>query len=671
MRRYCLSWILDTGESKHMASKMGIAALILVGFLAAASSADADCGNLGSVTFNIATVPNYPGPQQIYVAVAEIPSLSAYVNVNDAICLPAGSYTLSSGMFFGYGPNIGPNANTAYTFGTVNCVGTTQVTCGPQSFSFTEHTATANVHGSVKNNGEPVGAAVLINVFSVDLNQPVIYCCSFGPYTDAGGNYGAGNGTYALIYSYGESGSQRYRIWISADCSADVTAYSNLDVAANLDCVDLPPCIPCWQAGGGGGSSPPGPPGSAGLPINVTTGNVWLRHQDVSIPGLFGLSLARRYDSDYANRNLTGAFGVGWHHSYERSLTILSAHGVRLRGEDGSPLVFRDDDGDLTYTPYKPITETSWIVKSAQGTYTRYFPDGGTESYDAQGHWVGAQDDAGNPLTMTYDTRRAPHDRGGRRPVADLRVRRIGPRDAAFGPRRPHCLLQLRRRPAHESELSGRDRLQLHLRRQRPHARDRLLGAHRGAARLRRPGTRHALGATGRRRAIHLHLQRVPDDRDRRAREPDDLRLDHDLGASRDHEDHGPVLGLRWRWRPGPAMDLRHPGPHRGLHRRRRQGDDLRLRRQQQRQPHHRPAEPPDDHDLGLAAPPCSRKTGPGRVAHDLRPGPGGPDSITEKVTTTQNRTTGITYTAAGQAAGRSRTRAARSRRSATTRPGT
>ena len=95
------------------------------GLLIVVPSAHADCGNLGGVTLDVNAVPAYPGDPLIYVFVIENPALSGYTLAGQPFCLPVGTYTLTSGLYAGWGANIGPNAGTFYQFGSATCVGTT------------------------------------------------------------------------------------------------------------------------------------------------------------------------------------------------------------------------------------------------------------------------------------------------------------------------------------------------------------------------------------------------------------------------------------------------------------------------------------------------------------------------------------------------------------------
>ena len=173
--------------------------------------------------------------------------------------------------------------------------------------------------------------------------------------------------------------------------------------------IDEPPEIrtpeaPASGPGSPGPCPPEGPCPGVGKPVNVLTGNVWLDQTDAQIPGLgAGLSLVRAYNSRLAERNVLGAFGRGWTHSYESKLSFLPGSVIKLRQPNGSPLFFEDPSATQTYAAMLPKSETSWIVKSGS-TYTRLFRMGGSEAYDSNGLLTTLTDASGNGTTLTRDS---------------------------------------------------------------------------------------------------------------------------------------------------------------------------------------------------------------------------------------------------------------------------
>jgi len=144
-----------------------------------------------------------------------------------------------------------------------------------------------------------------------------------------------------------------------------------------------------------------------GEPIHVATGNVWLDQSDATVPGIGpALSFTRSYNSINAFKNRGGAFGVGWHHPYERSITPApSPHrALTIRGTDGVPLYFQDNDPPLDniYKPFAPITDQSEIQKLGDGSYRRTFRAGGSEEYDIAGRLTAITDASGHRTLLGY-----------------------------------------------------------------------------------------------------------------------------------------------------------------------------------------------------------------------------------------------------------------------------
>src|SRR4029077_11735123 len=87
----------------------------------------------------------------------------------------------------------------------------------------------------------------------------------------------------------------------------------------------------------------------------------------------------------------------GWEHSLEKRISAVYGKIIRLDAGGGLTAYFDDSDQDLTYRAFMPAWETSWIVKAPSG-WTRYFRQGGTETYDAAG-WLTAQTDRTGNVT--------------------------------------------------------------------------------------------------------------------------------------------------------------------------------------------------------------------------------------------------------------------------------
>ena len=311
-----------------------------------------------------------------------------------------GSYTFTAGNPNYFQPPYTAGANCSVgTNGCISCQG---------SFSVTLYSTQGAVYGTVTcmpSGGPAVGASVGAHLNGV--------CGSSGSFTTGlDGKYDSRlteptDNNWGIPVFGGGGGPGTATYLMTADtCEDGVLAIpgSNIAVAADLvkwGCIEpadppepsRPPCQ--------GGGAPP-PPSNTGRPVNVMTGNVWFDHTDAVMPGRGeGLRFVRSYNSSVAYRNISGSFGRGWTHTYERSLSFPTG-ALRLRQENGTPIYFEDWDSDLTYKASAPITETSWIVKSGT-TYTRYFRAGGSESYDSAGRLTSIVDPAGNTTTLTRD----------------------------------------------------------------------------------------------------------------------------------------------------------------------------------------------------------------------------------------------------------------------------
>src|SRR5262249_52158776 len=84
------------------------------------------------------------------------------------------------------------------------------------------------------------------------------------------------------------------------------------------------------SAGTGSNDSTTG--ASAGSPIDLATGNLWISHRDYTLPGARGgLDLTRTWNSVWpllAPANPVGMFGNGWTSSYEEVLQRVTIYTI-------------------------------------------------------------------------------------------------------------------------------------------------------------------------------------------------------------------------------------------------------------------------------------------------------------------------------------------------------
>jgi RHS repeat-associated protein len=156
---------------------------------------------------------------------------------------------------------------------------------------------------------------------------------------------------------------------------------------------DLGPCQQCEA--------------SAGSPINLTNGNVWIPHQDYSLPGLGGgLGLIRTWNSLWTAQNpfeTVGMFGDSWQSTYEEHLQTLTNTAKYWRG-DGSAWMFTFNSGTSSYTLTSPPDErASLVVNSTTSQATVTFLDGSSRVFNSAGNLIAVIDRNGNQATVAYD----------------------------------------------------------------------------------------------------------------------------------------------------------------------------------------------------------------------------------------------------------------------------
>ncbi|MCD6220295.1 RHS repeat protein, partial [Candidatus Calescamantes bacterium] len=152
--------------------------------------------------------------------------------------------------------------------------------------------------------------------------------------------------------------------------------------------------------------------------VNLSSGNLFQDFPLFSTGGERPLSLTLYYNSldDYS-----GEIGNKWIHNYNQFLQI-SQDTVVWKDEDGTYIIFEDEDEDGLYTPQKRFgehstlkeTETGWLLENKErekyyfdeeGRLTRIEDRNGntlTLSY-AEGKLREAKDSSGRKITFTYD----------------------------------------------------------------------------------------------------------------------------------------------------------------------------------------------------------------------------------------------------------------------------
>jgi RHS repeat-associated protein len=127
---------------------------------------------------------------------------------------------------------------------------------------------------------------------------------------------------------------------------------------------------------------------------NLKSGNYYHSQSVVARPESLSLDLSY-------NSLETGdiPLGRGWSHSFNLSLATTSG-GLRVKLADGDFLDFVLSG--TTYLPTSTSTDTSSIVKTAEGSYVRTFKSGLTQTFNDSGQLTAISDANGNTTTLAY-----------------------------------------------------------------------------------------------------------------------------------------------------------------------------------------------------------------------------------------------------------------------------
>ena len=144
----------------------------------------------------------------------------------------------------------------------------------------------------------------------------------------------------------------------------------------------------------------PKPPGEAGKPVSLTTGEMYFTHADASTGEL---QLQRTFNSGRAaNVNRYGVFGPGWNASFEKRLRIAGNRVIEFRNERGDPSYYGDLPGNGTYEPRLPFHADS-RVEAVLGGFQHIYRSGAVEVYAEDGRLLSETDPSGTTTTYGYD----------------------------------------------------------------------------------------------------------------------------------------------------------------------------------------------------------------------------------------------------------------------------
>lgn len=146
----------------------------------------------------------------------------------------------------------------------------------------------------------------------------------------------------------------------------------------------------------------PGPCRSqVGEPINVTSGNMYVRQSDYDLPGAGGgLHMLRTYNSGSPR---AGLFGLGWTSNYEESINDYGKTLLRLNLGDGRAVYFARSSEAGPFLPKGPPNFPGQVVRDTDGTHTLTLIGGAVHRFDAAGKLVSLADRNGNRTSLAYD----------------------------------------------------------------------------------------------------------------------------------------------------------------------------------------------------------------------------------------------------------------------------
>jgi RHS repeat-associated protein len=132
---------------------------------------------------------------------------------------------------------------------------------------------------------------------------------------------------------------------------------------------------------------------SAGEPVNVTNGNMYLRQTDLDA----FLNLTRTYNS---SARQAGLFGKGWSSPWDESITSYDGTLYRLNLADGRAVYFAGQG-----SAFNPVQTDfhAQLVRNGDGTFTMTIKGGEVHRFSAAGKVISVADRNNNQIILTYD----------------------------------------------------------------------------------------------------------------------------------------------------------------------------------------------------------------------------------------------------------------------------
>lgn len=145
--------------------------------------------------------------------------------------------------------------------------------------------------------------------------------------------------------------------------------------------------------------------GQASNPINLATGNTYIKQTDLRIPGLGGgLSIVRTWNSLWPatqTASQVGLFGPNWRSTYEERVFVGSDNYIKYARSDGSFWSFGYSGGGWGVAA--PANVSAFLT---QGTsyWTLTFQNGEQRTFDnTSGNLLSVTDRNGNTTQLSYD----------------------------------------------------------------------------------------------------------------------------------------------------------------------------------------------------------------------------------------------------------------------------
>jgi RHS repeat-associated protein len=137
----------------------------------------------------------------------------------------------------------------------------------------------------------------------------------------------------------------------------------------------------------------------APYPVSLITGNVMLDETDSVLPSAAGPAVFARSYNSFSGP--AGSLGKGWQHSYDVKVEVLDKFILRVREADGAARYYTDAQEQGTFIPSGATHPTSHIERGADG-FVRYFQNGRSEEFNADGRLGRLVDRLGRATTLSY-----------------------------------------------------------------------------------------------------------------------------------------------------------------------------------------------------------------------------------------------------------------------------